>query len=351
MLGGGTETICASHRLRGELGVKVFLTGGTGFIGGQVALRFRERGDDVRALVRNRDKAGRLEEVGCILVEGSVTNEAAVLGAAQGCDAVVHGAAIYEVGIPKRKRQAMYDANVRGTETVLRAALKAEVPKVVYISTVATLGNTHGEVVDEPHEHDGHYVSYYDETKHLAHQVAQRLIDHEGLPAVIVEPAAVYGPHDHSQIGNTINQFLGHRLPLVPFPDYGLSFVHVEDVAEGVLLALAKGKEGEEYILGGENATMREFIETVAAVAGRKPPRRAMPVTPMKLSAPVMPVMGPLLGYPPNMREVISTADGVTNWVDDSKAQKKLGYRRRNLEQGLRDTLVAEGRLPEPAAA
>src|SRR5688572_28768577 len=122
--------------------MRVFVTGGTGFIGGHVARKLRERGDDVVALVRAPEKARALEELGCELVAGSLADPAAIRKGMGGTDAVVHGAAIYEVGIPESAHRAMYEANVVGTETVMRAALEGKVPKVVYISTVAAFGNT-----------------------------------------------------------------------------------------------------------------------------------------------------------------------------------------------------------------
>jgi dihydroflavonol-4-reductase len=331
--------------------VKVFVTGGTGFIGGHVARRLRERGDDVRALVRTPEKGGRLRELGCELVTGSLTEAAAIRDGMEGCDAAIHGAAMYEVGIPRDERRPMYEANVLGTELVLRSALEAKLSRVVYISTVAAFGNTHGEVVDESYEHPGtDYTSYYEQTKHEAHQIARRLIDEEGLPCVIVQPGGVYGPDDHSEIGHMIDQFLSRRLPLIPFPELGMNMVHVDDVAEGVLLALDRGEIGQQYVLGAQITTNREFIQTLGRVSGRRAPSRAMPTVLMKAGVPFGRVVGPLLGYPPNLGELISSADGVTFWAKHDKAVAELGYSPRGLEEGLRDTLRAEGRLPAAAA-
>jgi nucleoside-diphosphate-sugar epimerase len=325
--------------------MKVFLTGGTGFIGGHVARRLRERGDVVRALVRNPDKAGPLSDLGCELVSGDLGDEAAIRAGLEGCDAAIHGAAVYEVGIPKREHEAMHEANVLGTERVLRAALEARTPKVVYISTVAAYGNTRGKVVDESYEHPGtSYTSYYEQTKHEAHQVARRLID-EGLPCVIVQPGGVYGPDDHSAVGKQMNDFLAGRMPLLVFPDLGMNLVHVEDVADGILLALDKGEPGRNYNLGGQIATMRELMTTLAGVAGKRPPRGTLPTGMLKLVAPAGPVIGKLMGQPPNMRELISAGDGVTYWAKHDRAMADLGYSPRGLEQGLRDMLAAEGRL------
>src|SRR5947208_236649 len=161
--------------------MKVFVTGGTGFIGSEVVRRLRARGDEVRALVRSPEKAGALKEVGAELVAGDVNDEAAVSGGIKGVDAVIHGAAIYEVGIPKSRRPAMYEANVLGTELVLGEALRQNVKKALYVSTVNAFGNTEGQVVDEGHVHHERYVSYYDETKHQAHKAA-KAVGEQGLP-------------------------------------------------------------------------------------------------------------------------------------------------------------------------
>jgi len=311
-----------------------------------VARRLRERGDDVRALVRSAPKGAALEAIGCELVVGDLGDDAAIAAGLDGADAAIHGAAVYEVGIPESEHRAMYEANVLGTERVLRAALAAGTPKVVYVSTVAAFGNTHGEVVDESYEHPGReFTSYYEQTKYEAHRVAKRLIADEGLPCVIVQPGGVYGPDDHSAIGTQINQFLDGKMPLIAFPDLGMNMVHVEDVAAGILLALDRGEPGESYVLGGEITTMRDLIDTVGRVADRKPPSRAMPTGLLKLLTPAGPLVGKLMGQPPNLRELISSADGVTFWAKQDKAVAELGYSPRGLEEGLRETLTAEGKL------
>ncbi len=326
--------------------MKVFVTGGTGFIGGHVVRKLRERGDDVRALVRNPEKADELKMLGCELVAGSLTDAPAIADGMRGCEAAIHGAAIYEVGIPASEHRAMYEANVLGTENVLRAALDAKAGRVVYISTIGAYGNTRGQVVDETYEHPGRdFTSYYEETKYQAHQVARRLIAEESLPCVIVQPGGVYGPDDHSAIGKQMHDFLDGRMPMIAFPDLGMNMVHVEDVADGVLLALDEGKPGESYNLGGEITTMRGLIESVASVSQKKPPKRAVPTGMLKAMTPIGPVVGKIMGQPPNLRELISSADGVTFWAKHDKAMAELGYSPRNLETGLRETFAAEGRL------
>ena len=327
--------------------MKVFVTGATGFIGGHLVARLRDRGDQVRALVRSPQEAAALEELGCETVAGSLADEEAIASGMEGCDAVIHGAAIYEVGIPASRRQAMYDANVTGTERVLRAALAEGVDKVVYLSSVVAFGDTGGRVVDEGYEHPGKsFTSYYEETKYRAHQLARRMIDEEGLPCVLIQPTGVYGPDDHSQLGNLIGQYLSGKLPLVPFPDFGVGIVHVEDVADAIVLALDRGDRGEAYIIGGALTTNRELLQTASEVAGKQRSPRGMPTAILRAIAPLGPLIGPPLGFPPNMRELVSSTDGVTLWGSHDKAVAELGYSPRGLEAILRDTMIAEGRIP-----
>ena len=331
--------------------MKVFVTGGTGFIGGAVVRQLRARGDAVVCLVRSPEKGRTLAELGCEIAAGDLADETAIRAGMAGCDAVIHAAAVYEVGIPASARPAMKEANVGGTERVLGAALAAKIPKVVYVSTVGVFGNTHGKVVDESYEHPAkEFTSCYEQTKWEAHQVAKRLIG-EGLPCVIVQPGGVYGPGDHSSIAVMLNEFLKGRMIAIPFPDLGICLAHVEDVAAGILLGLDKGRPGEAYVISGPVTTMREAIEVVGGIAGRKPPKRAMPTGLLKALTPIGPLVGKVMGQPPNLRELISSADGVTFWASYDKAREELGYEPRGLEQGLRETLEAEGRIAAAAAA
>ncbi|HEX8752078.1 MAG TPA: NAD-dependent epimerase/dehydratase family protein [Solirubrobacterales bacterium] len=329
--------------------MKVFVTGGTGFIGGEVVRQLRSRGDEVVCLVRNPGKAAKVESLGCELVRGDLGDERAIREGMAGCDAVIHAAAVYEVGIPASQRAAMKEANVGGTERVLGAALEDKVPKVLYVSTVGIFGNTHGKVVDESYEHpaDG-FTSCYEQTKWEAHQVARRLIG-EGLPCVIMQPGGVYGPGDTSSVGQLLEQFLAGKMPLMPFPELGICLSHVEDIAAGILLGLDRGKVGEAYVISGPATTMREAIGVVAEETGKRPPRGTLPTPLLKAMIPIGPLVGKLMGQPPNLRELISSADGVTFWASYEKAKRELGYEPRDLHQGLHDLLETEGKLPAAA--
>jgi dihydroflavonol-4-reductase len=323
--------------------MRVFLTGGTGFIGGRVAAKLRERGDEVAALVRSPQKAANLGEIGCELVEGDLSDVAAIRRGLDGADACIHAAAIYKLGIPKRERQPMYDSNVTGTENVLDAAMAAGTGRIVYVSTVGVFGNTKEQVVDETYQRDESegFLSCYDETKYRSHQIAKDRIA-KGAPVVIVQPGGVYGPGDHSEIGNFIDQVRTGKLRAKAFPLLGLNLVHVDDVADGILLALERGKVGESYVLGGQIGRMDDVIEKTAELSGKKAPRATIPVPLVKLSAPLGPLLGPAMGFPPNFSEAIRASDRVTYWAKHDKAMRELGYSPRDLETGLQQTLTAD---------
>ncbi len=321
--------------------MRIFVTGGTGFIGGRVVSKLRERGDEVVALVRSPEKAVELEALGCEWVEGDLSSTTAIRRGMDRTDAVVHAGAIYKVGIPASERAGMTDTNVHGTERVLDAAIEAGIGRIVYVSTVGVFGNTRDRIVDETYKRDGdEFLSCYDETKFRAHEVALDRIA-QGAPIVIVQPAGVYGPGDHSEIANIIDQVKTGKLKMMVFPELGLDLVHVDDVADGIVNALDRGRVGESYVLGGEITRMRNLVELVAEMTGRKAPKRALPVGLMKISAPAGPLVGKALGFPPNLRELIRTSDGVTLWASDEKARRELGYDPRELREGLADTLEA----------
>ena len=316
------------------------MTGGTGFIGSRVIKRLRERGDEVVALVRSPGKASGLADQGVVLVEGDLSSDDAIKRGTEGADAVFHIGAVYKVGIPKEEQPPMWDANVTGTERILDAAEAAGVQRIVYVSTGNVFGDTKGEVVDETYERnlDDGFLSYYDETKFRSHELVKQRIA-KGAPIVIVQPGVVYGPGDHSEIGNLIDQLKTGKLKMRMFPKAGYNFVYVEDVADGILLAYDKGKIGESYLLGGQVGTMDDLYNATAAALDKKPPKMAMPVGLAKASAPLGPVIGPLMGFPPNMRELVKTSDVTITFTDD-KARRDLGYQGRPLSAGIPETVT-----------
>lgn len=321
--------------------MKAFVTGGTGFIGGYVVRKLRARGDDVKALVRSPDKAKELDDLGCELVAGDLSDSATLREGMAGCDSVFHIAAVYKVGVRKDECAAMHDANVAGTERTLDAAIAAGVPKIVYVSTVGYFGNTRGEVVDESYvRRSGDWLSCYDETKYRAHEVAKDRIA-KGAPVVIAQPGAVYGPGDTSEAGQFVMQMATGKVKFITFPAVGFNFGFVDDIADGIILVHDKGSVGESYVLGGEISTLGDVVKRGAAIAGAKPPRFTMPAFMVKASVPMAPVVTKVMGLPPNLRELIRSSDGVTYWATDAKARRELGYSPRGLDKGLEETVAS----------
>jgi nucleoside-diphosphate-sugar epimerase len=222
----------------------------------------------------------------------------------------------------------------------LDAAVDAGVGRIVYVSTGNVYGNTNGQVVDESYvrPQPPKFLSYYDRTKYEAHQVALDRIA-KGAPIVIVQPGGVYGPGDSSELGNVIDQTRTGKLKLRMFPSSGFNFIYVEDVADGIMLAYDRGRIGESYNLAGEKATIGDLVDKTAELTRRKPPRITMPAWMMKLAIPIGPLVGKIMGFPPNLAELIRTSDGVTFWMTDEKARTELGFQTRDLETGLRQTL------------
>lgn len=314
--------------------MKAFVTGATGFVGGRLAARLRERGDEVVALVRDPAKAGPLRGLGCTIVEGDLSSRDALASAMEGGDAVFHVAAIYRNGVRKSDRDLLVAANVTGTENVLDAAVDASAARIVYVSSNVAFGDTRGNVVDETYEApDGEYVSLYHQTKALAHRAARERIA-RGAPIVVVQPGGIYGPGDHTAISGMLERGVRGKRVVLPFGSVGLNWVLVDDVVEGILLAHDRGEIGESYVLGGELGTLRDAVEKAFDAGGHKARIVPVPTWVVRLATP----LGPLLGL--SVADLVSASDGVTYWGRDDKARRELGYAPRDLESGLREAFA-----------
>ncbi len=319
--------------------MKVVITGGAGFIGRAIVERLVARGDEVVALVRDPDKAAYLKGPRVTLLTSDLSSKAQMTAQMRGADAVVHSAGSYRIGIKPSDRDSMWDANVGATERVLDAALAAGVSRIVYVSTANVFGNTKGEQPDETFQRDEKlgFLSWYDETKYRAHETAIAR-QKQGAPIVIVMPTQVYGPNDHSQASEQLELAYRGKLRYYAFPTAGLAWVHVHDLAEGIVAALDRGRIGESYVLSGDPHRMSESLTLAARLAGKKPPRFSIPTGVLRALAPLNDRIGGLPGFPADMRETISAAENVTYWAKHDKAMAELGFKPRSLEQGITDT-------------
>jgi nucleoside-diphosphate-sugar epimerase len=315
----------------------VWVSGGAGFVGRALVRALVERGDDVVAAVRDPRRATFLTDLGATLVQDDLSDVRRLTEALRDVDAAIHAAGSYRIGISRAERGAMWDANIGTTTRVLDAAEAAGTERIVYVSTANVFGNTHGQVVDEGYRRDlsEGFVSWYDQTKYGAHEVAvQRIAG--GAPIVIVQPGQVYGPGDHSEVGERLDLAYRGRLRYVALADLGLALVHIDDLAAGIVAALDRGVVGQSYILAGPTIRMGEAEALAARLGGHELPRLRLPTELLRVAQP----FGRLIGQP-NLAEVISASAGVTYWASSAKAEAELGFKARSIEDGFRDTFMS----------
>lgn len=317
--------------------MNVLVTGGAGFIGGAVVRQLVARGDRVVAIVRDPDRATALHDLGVEARRGDLTRIPAIVDAMRGCEAAIHLAGDYRIGIAARERPAMLEANLGTTSRVLDAVATSGIVRLVYASTVNVFGDTHGRIVDERYRRDlaDGFLSYYDETKFLAHRAVVERIG-TGLPVVITQIGVTYGPGDHSAIGQQLEQAYRGRLGYVVAGSTGLSAVYVEDTAAGLIGALDRGRLGETYIIAGENVRTRDALAVAARVGGHALPKLALPDALVRLGSHAPAALARAVGFPDDLAEVARSALGVTYWASSAKAATELGYRPRDLASGVR---------------
>ncbi|MEO5885656.1 MAG: NAD-dependent epimerase/dehydratase family protein [Candidatus Limnocylindrales bacterium] len=315
----------------------VFVTGGSGFIGKAVVRRLVARGDRVVAVVRDPERAEALRDLGVDLRKGDLQRTPTIVDAMRGSDTAIHLAGSYRIGITSAEHPAMLDANVGVVHRVLDAAATAGLERLVHVSTVNVFGDTHGRIVDERYRRDlaDGFLSFYDETKFLAHRAVEERIA-AGGPLIIAMPGIVYGAGDHAAAGQQLQGAHDGTLSYVALADTGITAVFVEDVAAGIVAALDRGRIGESYIVAGENTRMRDAMAVAARVGGQRLPRFQIPTAMLRLGSRAPVALARVAGLPDNLGEVLRTALGVTYWASSAKAASELGYTPRDLASGIR---------------
>ena len=317
------------------------VTGATGFVGSAVVRALLDAGEVPRVLVRPESDRRNLDGLGVDLAEGDLRDAASLARACRGCQALFHVAADYRLWVPRPEE--IYAANVDGTRALMQAAGAAGVARIVYTSSVATLGlNRDGSPADEATPAAlADMIGHYKRSKFLAEEVVRGMVTEAGLPAVIVNPSTPIGPRDikPTPTGRMIVEAARGRIPA--FVDTGLNVVHVADVAAGHLLAFERGRIGERYILGGENLAFAEILGSIARLRGRPPPRLRLPHGLVLPIAHAAEAWARLTGG----AEPFVTVDGLRMskkrmFFTSAKAETVLGYRARPAEAALADAVT-----------
>src|SRR6266576_2863454 len=316
--------------------MKAFVTGATGFVGSHVAQVLAEQGADLRLLVRTGSDPKNIQQLNADRGFGDLCDPESIDRAMAGCDVVFHVAADYRLWV--RDPAQMYRANVEGTRTILQAALKNRVRRVVYTSSVATMGFT---VKNNPVDESSpvsleNMIGHYKRSKYMAEEIAMAA-GRSGMDVVVVNPTTPVGERDikPTPTGRIVVDFLKRKFPA--YVDTGLNLVDVTECARGHVAALEKGKSGERYILGGENLTLKQILDKLAVITGLPSPKIRVPYVVALATGVVDQVV---TGYI-RKREQRATIDAVRMgrkkmFVSSSKAERDLGWKTVPVDDALR---------------
>src|SRR6185312_308560 len=328
--------------------MRIFVTGATGFVGSHVARVAAEQGAELRLLTRRTSVTANLPK-GAELVQGDLREPAKFAGALRGCDALIHVAADYRLWVPDPA--GMYKANVEGTRELLRLAREAGVRRVVYTSSVATMGfrKDASAVDEETPVSEADMIGHYKRSKWLAEQEAIAAA-RAGQDVVILNPTTPVGAMDvkPTPTGRIIVDFLNKKFPA--YVDTGLNLVDVGEIARMHLAALERGRFGERYILGGENLTLKQILDRLAALTGLPSPRMRVPHgVAMAFAFFDETVTGKLRGREPRATVEAVRMGKKMMWASSAKAERELGWRVLPVDNALREAVewfVANGYAP-----
>jgi dihydroflavonol-4-reductase len=318
--------------------LKVFVTGGTGFIGGHLIKRLLRDGASVKALARDSSKAEELRKLGVEIIIGDVTDKTSITGVLKGCDAFYHLGNISRWWLGDKK--LYYKINVEGTRNVMMEALKEGVKKVVYTSSLAAIRQPKGEIATEETEHKRDFESHYGRSKFLAEREVLRMYRESGLPVVILNPGVVIGPGDLKTFGRTIIELLNGKLEAIIFEDSMIPLVYIDDTVEGHIIAREKGKIGDRYIIVGDNAKMGDVFKLINKITGVPLPEKRISPLVIKLIAYISELKSLVTGKPPRLALDAIRAMEVGAIGENRKAREELGLHFTPLEEALKRTIA-----------
>jgi dihydroflavonol-4-reductase len=320
----------------------VVIAGGAGFVGRALARNLLARGVTVTVLDRESAHAPALRAAGADVRRTELTDAVGIESVMRGAHAVVNAAGWYAVGIGRDQRPAMTASNVIAARRVMDAAMAAGVPHIVHVSTFGIFGNTRGRAVDESYRRPAGdpLLSWYDKTKLEAHLSAEARRA-RGAPVSIALLGAAYGIDDPSGLGDQLRRAAAGRLPAVASGSLGVSWAHVDDIADGLARIIWDAPPGEDWNLGGELGTLADGIAVACAAAGRRPPVLEAPATLVRMLGRLGPGVTTRLGYPANLAEAVRCTEGITYWGTHAKAARRLGYAPRPMDEGFAEVFGA----------
>ena len=320
--------------------MKALVTGGSGFIGQHVLRKLVSRGFQVNALVRTPAQASTVQALGAAPFLGDILVAASLPPAMLGVDVIFHLAGWYRIGA--RDQRMAYPVNVTGFRNVLQTACDSGIPRFIYTSSIGIYGDTHGLLHDETYQRlaDQPFITEYDRTKWLAYHEVVRPSITRGVPITVVIPGVAYGPGDPSLIGDLMRLFVRRRLFVLPGPETMHCYAHVEDVAEGIVLAYEKGKIGDGYILAGAALELWQVTSLWAALLHRSAPRFAIPARWLHPLAGLAWVLARLLPMPALLSSDGARLVGASYIASAEKARRELGWQARPVDIGFHQSLA-----------
>ncbi len=314
--------------------MKVFLTGGTGFIGQPLTKALLTRSWSVTALVRkpNTPQAQGLGKIGAQLSTGDITERESMRAAMNGAEIVVHNAGHYEYGVDQAGKQRMHDINVTGTDNVLGLAHELGIPRTVYVSTIQAFGETGLQPRDETFKRQAPCRTTYEQSKTDAHEIA---LQHQmnGLPLVIVCPHGVIGSNDHSTWGYFLRLYVNHIMPPTGWsPNAIHALVYIDDLVEGIAIVTEKGRIGETYFLSGEARSIRDHLNYWTKRPGAFKPLIWLPPGLAALCFTPLEPLQHMLGLPAFISRETVMGASTNMYYSNDKAKRELGWTHRSAE-------------------
>jgi dihydroflavonol-4-reductase len=319
--------------------MKIFITGGTGFVGTHLIRRLSETDHELVCLARQTSKTQFLKDIGAEIFIGDVTDKNSIQNGMKGCEWLIHLASSFVFWVPNNR---IYHAvNVTGTRNMMEAALEAGISKIVYVSTAAIYGNAHKPTTEETPvgtKRESKYVR----TKYEGDLIAWDLFENRNLPLVVIYPSGVMGANDPKACGRYINNFAQGRMPAQVLINCRFPFVHVKDVAEAIVRACEKEDNiGEKYIVSAENLTFGEINQMISEISGKKLPVLKFPVWMTKLTAILLTGISNLIRKPPlwdmSVDQINLMKQGFN--IDGSKTERELGIQYLPIYNAIKESI------------